>query len=53
MKVSLMTRDKPQTKEEMLAWMRYVGIQEGINLMGLTETEDEARAWMESLGIFP
>jgi hypothetical protein len=50
---------RPETREEMLHFMSYVGIQEGINFHGLmvewgwSANEEEARLYLESLNIYP
>jgi hypothetical protein len=53
------TGERPGTREEMLFFMSYIGLQEGINFhallveWGWAGTEDEARLYLESLDIFP
>ena len=50
---------KPETREEMCGYMRYIGWQEGYNFHahmvenGWASTEQEAKAYLESLDIYP
>ena len=51
--------DRPETREEMCRYMSWIGLQEGYSFHALmvengwASTEQEAKAYLESLDIYP
>ena len=51
--------EKPKTREEMMDYIKRIGVYEGFDLLGdivgngWAQDKGEAKAWLESLSIFP